>query len=275
MVERLAGKIAVVMGAGCVGKGWGNGKAAAVAFAREGARVICADIDSELAADTADVIRREGGEATSLACDVTQPEQVQRAIATASENWQRLDILHNNVGIEVMGSVTEVDPEDWDRAFRINLTSAMLAMKYAIPVMEQQRSGSIINISSMTAIRHVGARYSSYYASKAALCHLTRTTAIDCAGSGIRVNAILPGMIKTPHVELNKGMLAHWDGIDRPTDSERLERMWDERSARVPIGKVGEPWDVAWAAVFLASDESKFITGIELVVDGGMSLRVA
>lgn len=197
----------------------------------------------------------------------------QAAIGRCVERWERIDILHNNIGTEIMGNVVEVTEQDWDRAFAINLRTVFLAMKHAIPIMAAGGGGSIINISSVTALRHVGVAYASYYASKAALCHLTRTTAIDFASQGVRVNAILPGMLRTPHVEHNPE-LAHAFGSRGLPTAEETEAMWRRRDARIPLGRTGDAWDVAWAAVFLASDEARYVTGAELVIDGGMSLRV-
>src|ERR1041385_9196930 len=196
MVERLKGKIALVVGAGSSGPGWGNGKATAVAFAREGAKVFCADINLAAAEETAGIIRNEGGKALAHRADVSDATDVKAMVEACASAYGRIDVLDNNVGIAELGGVVEVSEADWDRVFAVNLKSAFLTMKHVIPVMEAQGGGSIINISSVAAIRYTGLPYASYYASKAALSHLTRTTAVEVAAKRIRVNAILPGLME-------------------------------------------------------------------------------
>jgi NAD(P)-dependent dehydrogenase (short-subunit alcohol dehydrogenase family) len=266
MPGRLTGKVAMVLGAGSIGPGWGNGKAAAVAFAREGAKVLCADIDLAAAQETAAIIAGEGGEAMALRADVTKAADIAAAVAACLAAYGRIDVLDNNVGIALVGGVVEVSEEDWDKVFAVNLKGAFLAMKHVIPVMEKQGGGSIVNISSIAAIRWTGIPYATYYASKAALSHLTRTTAVQYAPQQIRVNAILPGLMQTPMVEKSAGLAQTYSGGD-------VEEMWRVRARQVPLGRGGDAWDVAWAAVYLASDESRYVTGIELVVDGGATLK--
>jgi NAD(P)-dependent dehydrogenase (short-subunit alcohol dehydrogenase family) len=266
MAGRLDSKVALVMGAGSVGAGWGNGKATATLFAREGARVICADIDPEAARETVDIIRTEGGEAQAVTCDVADHAQVRAAVEAVVGDWGQIDILDNNVGIADVGGVVELSEEQWDRVFSVNLKSAFLAMKEVIPHMVRQGGGSIINISSIASIRYTGVPYATYYATKAALNHLTRTTAAQYAPDKVRVNAVLPGLMKTPMVEKSVGLADCYAGGD-------VEEMWRVRDAQVPMGHMGDAWDVAHAALFLASDEAKYVTGIELVVDGGITLK--
>jgi NAD(P)-dependent dehydrogenase (short-subunit alcohol dehydrogenase family) len=268
MAGRLAGKAALVVGAGSIGPGWGNGKATAVLFAREGARVFCVDLNEAAARETADLVRGEGGEAESLQADASKAADVERAVATCLERFGRIDVLDNNVGIAEVGGVVELSEETWDRIFAINLKSCFLAMKHVIPIMEQQGGGSIVNISSIASIRYTGVPYATYYATKAAMNHLTRTTAVQYAPKRIRVNAVLPGLMKTPMVERSAGLAQRYAGGD-------VEAMWRAREAQVPMGHMGDAWDVAYAALFLASDESKYVTGIELVVDGGTTLKFA
>ncbi len=271
MSGRLRGKVAIVAGAGSIGPGWGNGKATATVFAREGARVICADINRDAAEETAAIIQNEGGQAFAVEADVTSGDAVADLVGRALGRYGRIDILDNNVGIAEPGGVVELEEAVWDRVFRINLTGAFLAMKHVIPVMQRQfeesgEGGSIINISSIAAIRHGGLPYASFAATKAALNQLTRTTAAQYAHQKIRVNAVLPGLMKTPTV-------AHSAGFSGAQREGEIEAMWAAHDAQVPMGHMGEAWDVAHAALFLASDEARYVTGLELVVDGGITLK--
>lgn len=268
MTSRLKDKIALVVGAGSSGPGWGNGKATAVAFAREGAKVACADYRLEAAQETVDLIQKEGGDAIAIRADVSKSEDIQKMVSAVSEFYGRIDILDYNVGLAEVGSIVEISEAEWDRIFDVNLKGAMLSMKCTIPLMEKQGGGSIINISSIAGIRYTGVDYPTYYATKAALNHLTRATAAQYASRNIRVNAILPGLMKTPMVENSPALKTAYGKGD-------VEKMWAARAAQVPMGRMGDAWDVANAAVFLASEESRYITGIELVVDGGVTLKYA
>lgn len=262
---RLQGKVAVVMGAGSVGAGWGNGKATAVLFARQGAKVVCVDINESAAQETSDLIAAEGGEALAWCADVTQAAAIQDLVHACIEKYGRIDVLNNNVGIVSTGGVVETTEAEWDRVFEINLKSCFLAMKHVIPVMQKQGGGSIINISSLASIRDTGVPYVTYSATKAAMNHMTRTTAAQYAKDKVRVNAVLPGLMKTPMVEQTVGMAVEYGGGD-------IDAMWRKRDSQVPMGHMGDAWDVANAVLFLASDESRYVTGIELRVDGGISL---
>jgi len=266
-VERLKGKTAIVVGAGSIGPGWGNGKATAVTFAREGAQVFCVDRSAAAARETVEIITSEGGKAAAFAADASRAADIEAMVAACLKAYGRIDVLNNNVGIAETGSVVEVSEADWDRVFAVNLKSAFLAMKHVIPVMTKQGGGSIINISSIASIRHLGISYVTYGTTKAAMNQMTRTTAVEFAAKNIRVNAILPGLMKTPMVEHSAGLAASYAKGD-------IEAMWRARDAQVPMGHMGDAWDVANAALFLASDESKYVTGIELVVDGGITLKV-
>jgi NAD(P)-dependent dehydrogenase (short-subunit alcohol dehydrogenase family) len=266
-MQRLKGKTALVVGAGSSGPGWGNGKATAVTFAREGAQVFCVDRNEAAAKETADLITSEGGKAVAFTADVSRAADVEAMVAACLKAHGRIDVLDNNVGIAETGSVVGVSEEDWDRVFAVNLKSAFLAMKHVIPVMQRQGGGSIINISSIASIRHLGISYVTYATTKAAMNQMTRTTAVEFAADHVRVNAILPGLMKTPMVEHSAGLAASYSGGD-------VEAMWRARDAQVPMGHMGDAWDVANAALYLASDESKYVTGIELVVDGGITLKV-
>ncbi len=266
--KRLAGKTALVVGAGSIGVGWGNGKATAVTFAREGAKVVCADIDLDAARETVGIIRGEGHDAQAIAMDATEEGDIRRTVDACIDAYGRVDILDNNVGIAEIGGVCDLSKEAWDRIFRINLDSCFLAMKYVIPVMEKNGSGSIINISSIASIRYTGVPFAAYYATKAAMNHLSRTTAAQYAPKQIRVNSVLPGLMKTPTVAKLAGGADAYGAAD-------LEEMWAKRDAQVPMGHMGTAWDVANACLFLASDESQYVTGVELIVDGGITLKFA
>ena len=266
MPDRLRGKVAIVVGAGSIGPGWGNGKATAVAFAREGAKVFCVDVNLVAAEETAGIITGEGGLALPFRADVSKAGDIEAMVKACIADFGRIDVLDNNVGIAEVGGVVELTEETWDRVFAVNLKGAFLTMKHVIPIMVVQGGGSIINISSVAAIRYTGVPYATYYASKAALSHLTRTTAVEYAPHRIRVNAILPGLMQTPMVEHSAGLAKSYAGGD-------VEEMWRVRAKQVPMGIGGDAWDVAWAAVYLASDEAKYVTGIELVVDGGLTQK--
>ena len=209
-MERLKGKTAIVVGAGSIGPGWGNGKATAVTFAREGAQVFCVDRNGKAAQETVDIITGEGGKATAFTADVSRAAEVEAMVAACLKTYGRIDVLDNNVGIAEMGSVVDVSEADWDRVFAVNLKSAFLAMKHVIPVMVRQGGGSIINISSIASIRHIGVSYVTYATTKAAMNQMTRTTAVEFAAKHVRVNAILPGLMKTPMVEHSAGLAASY-----------------------------------------------------------------
>lgn len=263
-MKELEGKIALIVGAGCIGEGMGNGRATALTFAREGATIICADINGESAEETACQIRDEGFEASAVALDVTNLVDVERVVATIMGTHGRIDVLDNNVGIASVGGVTDLHPDEWERVFKINVSGAFNTMREVIPHMSAAGGGSIVNISSVAGIRWSGVPYASYYASKAALNHLTRTTAVEFAPKRVRVNAVLPGLMKTPMVAAS--------GLTGSYSSESVDEMWRKRDRQVPMGHMGDPWDVANAALFLASDRAKYVTGIELVVDGGLTV---
>lgn len=264
-MQELEGKVALVVGAGSIAEGLGNGRATAIMFAREGANVVCADINEAAAAETVKLIQAEGLDATAAEIDVADLDSVKHVVARVLADHGRIDVLDNNVGIASLGGVVDLDPESWDRAMRINLTGAVYTMREVIPHMSEAGGGSIVNISSVAGIRWGGIPHAAYYASKAALNHLTRTTAVEFAAKNVRVNAVLPGLIKTP-------MVAHADGVKDAYASVDMDEVWRARDRLVPMGHMGEAWDVANAALFLASDRAKYVTGAEIIVDGGISV---
>ncbi len=262
MSNRLQNKIALVFGAGSVGEGWGNGKASAVLYAREGAKVACVDLNLAAAERTKDIIESEGGSAMALQADVVNLERVREVVDTVKESWGRVDVLHNNVGMNIEGGPVETTEEQWDKVMDVNLKSMFFTCKCVLPIMEAQGSGSIVNISSLASIRWMHFNYISYYASKAAVNHFTRAIALQYAEKGIRANTVLPGLMDTPHIY--EAMKAHY------TDFTEMQR---KRAEVTPMKRMGEGWDIAHAALFLASDESKYITGIDLCVDGGLHCK--
>ncbi|MCP8937901.1 SDR family oxidoreductase [Alsobacter sp. SYSU M60028] len=260
MAGRVSGKTAIVFGAGSSGPGWGNGKAAAVLYAREGAAVACVDISAEAAAETAGIIAAEGGRALAIAADVTDLASVEDAAARAMAAFGAIDILHNNVGVVVPGGPEELDEAGFQRGLDLNVGSVYRTAKVLLPHFRERRAGSIVNISSLAAIRWTGYPYFAYYAAKAAVVQATVAIALQYAPHGVRANAVLPGLIDTPLIYAQIS-----------ANYASAEEMVAARNRAVPLGKMGTAWDVAAAAVFLASDEAKFITGVALPVDGGQS----
>ena len=263
---RLAGKIAIVIGAGqSPGEGIGNGRATVLRFVQEGARVLAVDRDLAAAEATAALTVKEGGECVAFQADVTREVTLAAAMAAAVERWGRIDILHNNVGVSLSGGDAElqdITEEAFDRCVAINLKSCIFAAKHVIPIMRQQQSGVIINISSMAVITTYP--YVAYKATKSAMVAFTEQLAYQNASYGIRANVILPGLMNTPMAV---------DTRAREFKKTRAE-VEAERDAKVPLRKkMGTGWDVANAALFLASDEASFITGVTLPVDGGASVR--
>lgn len=262
---RLEGKVAIVVGAGQTpGDEIGNGRATALLFAREGARVLAADRDGESARETEAMIASEGGEAGTVEADITREEDCAAIADAARRRFGRVDVLHNNVGIGLRDAdAVALEASAWQRILDTNLTGMFLTCKHILPLMREQRSGAIVNVSSIAAV----AAYPmlAYKVTKAAVNALTHQLAMSNAEHGIRVNAIMPGLMNTPMAI---------EGIARATGMDR-EELIRRRDERVPLGrKMGTAWDVAHAALFLASSEAKFITGAILPVDGGQSLRV-
>ena len=272
MAGRLSGKVAFIMGAGSVGDAptgedspacWGNGRAAAVLYAREGAKVYAVDLDPESSEATRKIIAAEGGDGLSGQADATRADQVERAVGACIDAFGRIDILHNNVGGSAIGGPVDMGEDIWDANIEMNLKSVFLTCKYILPLMERQGKGAIVNISSVAALCcGLGRSMVSYHTAKAGLIQFSRAVGIQYAKKGIRSNCVIPGLMHTPLVAHR---LAAQYGKG---DAEALIR---QRDAQCPTGKMGNAWDVAYASIFLASDEAKYINATEIVVDGGFS----
>jgi NAD(P)-dependent dehydrogenase (short-subunit alcohol dehydrogenase family) len=255
MSGRLADKVAIVTGAGSRGPGVGNGKAAAILFAREGARVLCVDQAKERALETVELIRAERGDAEAFAADVTRRADCHAMVDAAVSRWGGLDVLHNNVGIESRSGVLETTEEEWDRVMAVDLKSMLLSTQAAVPAMERRGGGSVICISSVAGLRGYGR--TAYAAAKAGVIGFVTSVAVQVGPRGIRVNAIAPGTVWTPMVE--------------DLGPEARER----RRRATPLGTEGTAWDVGWGAVYLASDEARWVTGQVLVIDAGLTATTA
>jgi NAD(P)-dependent dehydrogenase (short-subunit alcohol dehydrogenase family) len=262
---RLAGKLAVVIGAGQTpGETIGNGRATAILFAREGAQVVAVDLRRESADETAAMIASEGGRADALEADATDQAACRDLMERVVAEHGRIDVLHNNVGIGGGDAgPAHVEEDAWDRIMAVNLKSVVLPCKYVLPIMRRQQSGAITNVSSIAAV--CSTPIVAYKASKAGVNAYTQSLAVGNAKHGIRANVIMPGLMNTPMAI---------EGISQATGIPR-EKLIRQRDAQVPLqNKMGTAWDVANAALFLASDEAGFITGVALPVDGGQSARI-
>jgi NAD(P)-dependent dehydrogenase (short-subunit alcohol dehydrogenase family) len=264
MSERMLGKVVIVTGAGSVGPGWGNGRATAVRFAEEGARVFAVDRDQAHMEETVARVRQAGGEIITYPCDVTDSASVLAAMQTCVGVWQRIDVLVNNVGGSAAGGPVEMPEDIWDAQVDCNLKSVFLTCKHILPVMEKQASGAIVNIASTSGLRWTGAAQVAYAATKAGIIQLSRVVAVQYAPKGIRVNTVIPGQLHTPMVEVR---------LAKQRAGGDVEALLSQRQRRIPLGFMGDGRDTANAVLFLASDEARFITGTEIVVDGGMTVR--
>jgi NAD(P)-dependent dehydrogenase (short-subunit alcohol dehydrogenase family) len=261
-VKRLQGKVAIVTGAGSVGPGWGNGRATAVRFAEEGAKVFAVDRD---AASLRETIEKTQGVIKTYVCDVTDGSATAGMVDHCVKTWGRVDILVNNVGGSAPGGPVEMSEEVWDAQVDHNLKSVFLACKHVLPVMERQAGGVIINLASTSGLRWTGAAQVAYAATKAAVIQLSRVVAVQYASKGIRVNTVVPGQLHTPMVEAR---------LASERAGGNVEALLNSRLKRIPLGFAGDGRDTANAALFLASDEANFITGVALPVDGGALVRV-
>jgi NAD(P)-dependent dehydrogenase (short-subunit alcohol dehydrogenase family) len=264
MPGRLQDKVALVAGAGCVGPGWGNGRAIAVRFAQEGAKVFAVDKNPDAMKETLDRAREGGGTIQAYTCDVTDSASVKGMIDACVAAFGRIDVLVNNVGGSAAGGPVELSEEAFDAQIDYNLKSVFLACKHVIPIMERQGGGSIINLASTSGLRWTGSPQIGYATSKAGVIHLTHVVAVQYANKGIRVNTVIPGQLHTPMVEVR--LAGQRTGGD-------VDKLLQSRLRRIPAGFMGDGRDTANAALFLASDEARFVTGTEIIVDGGMIAR--
>lgn len=264
MSGRLHNKIALVAGAGCIGPGWGNGRATAVLFAREGAKVFAVDKSGAAMTETLERAREGGGEIRAYECDVTDSAAVKAMADACVAAFGRIDILVNNVGGSAAGGPVELSEEAWDAQIDYNLKSVFLGCKHVLPIMEKQGGGVIINLASTSGQRWTGSAQVGYAASKAAVIQLSKVVAVQYAKKGIRVNTVVPGQMHTPMVEAR---------LAKQRSGGDVEALLKTRVSRIPAGFMGDGRDTANAILFLASDEARFVTGTEIVVDGGMTAR--
>jgi NAD(P)-dependent dehydrogenase (short-subunit alcohol dehydrogenase family) len=259
--KRFQQRVALVTGAGCVGPGWGNGRATTVRLAEEGAKVFAVD---RAEASLSETVSLGGLNVKSHVCDVTRGEAVAAMVQACLAAFGRIDVLVNNVGGSAAGGPVEMSEQVWDAQVDLNLKSVFLACKHVLPVMERQGAGAIVNIASSSGIRWTGAAQVAYAATKAGVIQLSKAVAVQYAPKGIRVNTVVPGQLHTPMVEAR---------LAKQRAGGDVEALLKSRLKRIPLGFAGDGRDTANAVLFLASDEARFITGAEIVVDGGMTVR--
>ncbi|WP_408593468.1 SDR family NAD(P)-dependent oxidoreductase [Limnohabitans sp.] len=268
MTGRMQDKVVLVTGAGSVGPGWGNGRAISVRMVQEGARVMALDREQARLEETLSraqaVTGVNHGEIASMTCDVTSSESIAQAVRATVEKFGRIDVLINNVGGSAPGGPVEMSEEVWHAQIGHNLTSVFLTCKHVLPLMEAQGSGAIVNMASTSGIRWTGAAQVAYAATKAAVIQMGRVTAVQYAKKGVRVNTVVPGQLHTPMVETR---------LAKQRAGGDVEALLAQRQSRIPLPFMGDGQDTANAVLFLASDEARFITGTEIIVDGGMSVR--
>ena len=263
-MSRFKSKIAIVTGAGCVAAGWGNGRAMAVRLAEEGAKVLAVDRDQARLDETLSLACEAAASITTCICDVTDSSSVKAMVQACLQAWGVPDILINNVGGSAAGGPIQLSEQDWDSQIDINLKSVFLTCKHVLPHMVERGSGAIVNVASTSGLRWTGSAQVAYAASKAGVIHLSRVVAVQHAPDGIRVNTVVPGQLHTPMVEAR---------LARQRTGGDVETLLASRVRRIPLGFMGDGRDTASAALYLASDEARFVTGTELVVDGGMTAR--
>jgi NAD(P)-dependent dehydrogenase (short-subunit alcohol dehydrogenase family) len=260
MAQRMKGKVVLVSGAGSALEGWGNGKATAVLYAREGASVLLGDMSEAAVASTKAAIDEEGGKSTVFIGDVRKEADVAAMVKRCVDTYGRIDVLHNNVAVFDMNTVDSIDEDEWDRFFDVNVKGVLLTCKYAIPPMLAQGGGAIVNVSTISSIRYTSPCV-AYSASKAAVNQLTQSIAGRYGKQGIRANCVVPGYLDTPLITTH---------LRKKLSAEEYEANLRKRLAVLPSARMGTPWDVAHASLFLASEEAGYINGVQLNVDGGM-----
>jgi NAD(P)-dependent dehydrogenase (short-subunit alcohol dehydrogenase family) len=261
--SRLDGCVALILGAGSSAPGMSIGKASSLAMARAGAKVAALDLSLDAATQTVDDITAEGGQARAYAADVANQTQMHAAIDAVMSDWGRIDVLQINAGIGKVGGPAETSLEDWGRIQKVNLESILIASQLVCPIMVKQGKGSIIGVSSVAGMRYIGYPHLAYSVTKAGVIHFIKMLAQQYAGQGIRANTIVPGLIDTPRIRKNVSKVFDADGD--------MDKTSAARDKQVPLGRMGTPWEVAAVAAFLASDDASYITGTEIVVDGGLT----
>ena len=264
MPGRLEGKVALISGAGSCGPGWGNGRATATLFAREGAKVFAVDLNQEAVEETAKTIQDEGNQCITYCCDVTNAESVNEMVTSCVDRFGQVDVLQNNVGGSAAGGAMDMEEEVWDKQMDHNLKHVFLVTRAVLPIMVKNKTGSIINMSSTSGLTYGGAFQIAYCTTKAAIRRFSEAVAIEFAGRGVRCNTIIPGQLHTPMVETR---------LANQRTGGDIKKLIATRNARIPLGQMGDGFDVAYAAVYLGSDESKFVTGSEIKLDGAMTLK--
>ena len=261
--ERLKGRVALILGAGTIAPGVSIGKASSIAMACAGASVAALDFNLAAAQEVEQEIKSLGAQAIAYQADVANFEAMQVAIDRVMHDFGRIDIMQINAGIGRVGGPAETSLEDWDRIQKVNVESILIAAKLVAPIMVKQGSGSIIGVSSVAGMRYLGYPHLAYSVTKAAVTHFIKMLAQQYAGDGIRANTIVPGLIDTPRIQKNVAKV-----FDANADMDNTRRARDQQ---VPMGRMGTPWEVASVATFLASDDASYITGTEIVVDGGLT----
>lgn len=263
-MQRFESKVAIVTGAGCVGAGWGNGRAMAVRLAQEGAKVIAVDRDPDRLAETLALAGDAGALIQTCICDVTSAASVEHMVQVCLEKFKTIDILINNVGGSAPGGPVEMAEDVWDSQIAFNMKSVFLTCKYVLPTMLAKEHGAVVNVASTSGLRWTGSAQVAYAASKAAVIQMSKVMAVQHASKGVRFNTVVPGQLHTPMVEVRLANQRAGGDVDA---------LLQQRLKRIPIGFMGDGRDTASAALFLASEEARFITGTEIVVDGGMTAR--
>lgn len=268
---RLEGKVALIGGAGTSAPGMSIGKATSIHFAREGAKIFAVDVSIEAATEVCELIREEGYEAVPFQADLSHQDDIENMVTACVDTFGRIDILDHNAGIGEPAGPIELPVEDWDRVFALNCRGLFLACKAVLPHMVGQRSGSIVAISSVAGLRYPGFPHMAYGVSKAALTHLVRYVALQYARDNVRANAVAPGLVDTPRIAR---LSSTWTGEEDDDAKRAFDAARRARDEMCPMGHTASPWDIAFAAAFLASEEARYITGTELVVDGGASVAL-